>query len=116
VDQFPGLAQYESWFQKPRFHVFNRAHTLLIIYGNTSSYFRQYDGTLAAANIMLSAYAMGIGTCWIGFSHYTLDTPEFKRKHNVPENYDLVCPMSIGYMKSTPNPPTRKEPLIFYRD
>ena len=59
---------------------------------------------------------MGIGTCWIGFSETMLNTPEFKLQHNVPDNFELVCPMTMGYSSATLNPPERKDPVIFYRD
>lgn len=44
-----------------------------------------------------------------------LNAAEFKQKYNVPENYDLVCPMSIGYMKTKLTPTKRKKPVVFYR-
>jgi nitroreductase len=115
LEQYPYLEQYRSWLTNPNFHVFNRANTLLIIYGNKESHWRTYDCTLAAANVMLAAHEMGIGTCWIGFAEYMLNTEEFKEKYQVPENYELVCPMSIGYMKKQLSEPKRKEPVVFYR-
>lgn len=64
---------------------------------------------------MLAAYEIEIGTCWIGFAEYMLNAAEFKQKYNVPENYDLVYPMSIGYMKTKLTPPKRKKTVVFYR-
>lgn len=115
LEKYPYLKQYESWLSNPKFNVFNDANTLLIIYGNTQSHWYVYDCSLAAGNIMLAAHSMGIGTCWIGFAEHTLNTKEFKMKYNVPEHYELVCPMSIGYMKDKfeLDPPKRKEPIIF---
>lgn len=113
LDQIPFLAQYKSWLENPKFSVFNHAPNLLVIYGNTDSHFYINDCTLAAANIMLDAHGMGIGTCWIGFAEFMLNTKEFKEKYNVPENYQLVCPLSMGYEKIELTPPERKEPLIF---
>lgn len=112
---YPYLHRYESWLNNPKFSVFNHAGTLLVIYGNTDSHWYKYDCTLAAGNIMLAAHSKGIGTCWIGFAEYMLNTEEFKNRYNVPSGYELVCPMTMGYMKSgvTLNPPKRKEPIIF---
>lgn len=115
MNEYPYLAQYESWLSNSKYSVFNHAHTLLIIYGNNESHWKTYDCSLAAGNIMLAAHETGIGTCWIGFAEYMLNTKEFKQKYNVPENYELVCPMSIGYIKKKLTPPKRKEPVIFYR-
>lgn len=119
IEEFPYLAQYESWLKNPKFHVFNHANTVLAIYGNCQSHWKTYDCSLAAGNIMLSAFAMGIGTCWIGFAEYMLNTDTFKTQYRVPAKYDLVCSMSMGYMKEDVlarlEPPKRKAPVVFYR-
>ncbi|KZL89213.1 nitroreductase family protein [Clostridium magnum] len=114
LEQYPYLQQYKSWLTNPKFSVFNHANCLIIVYGDTSSHWYVYDCTLAAGNIMLSAHDMGLGTCWIGFAEHVCNAPEFKEKYNVPENFELVCPMSIGYMKTKMYPPVRKEPNIFW--
>ncbi|NMM62572.1 nitroreductase family protein [Clostridium sp. P21] len=113
LEKYPYLQQYENWLKNPGYSIFNRANTLLIIYGNTESHWYVYDCSLATGNIMLAANSMNIGTCWIGFAEHTLNTKEFKEKHGVPENFELVCPMSMGYMKTKLTSPKRKSPLIF---
>lgn len=112
-DQYPYLKQYEKWLTNPLYSIFNHASCLIIIYGDTNSHWYSYDCTLAAGNIMLAAHSMNIGTCWIGFAEHTLNTPEFKKKYNVSENYELVCPMSAGYMKTSLSASKRKAPVIF---
>lgn len=112
-EDYPYLHQYENWLKNPKYSVFNHANTMVIIYGNTKSHWYVYDCSLAAGNIMLAAHSMGIGTCWIGFAEHTLNTAEFKDKYKVPKDYELVCPMTLGYTKGKLNPPARKEPLIF---
>lgn len=112
-EKYPYLHQYENWLKNPQYSIFNHANTLLIIYGNVESHWYIYDCSLVAGNIMLAAHSMGIGTCWIGFAEHTLNTKEFKEKYGVPEQYELVCPMSIGYMKTKLTPPKRKKPIIF---
>lgn len=114
-EQYPYLHQYESWLKNPKYSVFNHANTLLIIYGNTESHWHVYDCSLAAGNIMLASNSMGIGTCWIGFAEYILNTKEFKEEHGVPEKYELVCPMSMGYIKTKLTPTKRKKPIIFHK-
>ena len=121
MQEFPYLAQYQSWLENPAYCVFNHAPTLLVIYADRSSHWRTYDGTLAAGNIMLAAHEMGIGPCWIGFAEYMLNTPEFKQQYHVPEHYELICPMSMGYMKEklaqnrTQTYARRKKPVVFYQ-
>lgn len=113
LDKYPYLHQYESWLKDSNYNIFNNANTLTVIFGNTESHWYVYDCSLAAGNIMLAAHSMGIGTCWIGFAEHTLNTKEFKDKYGVPEQYELVCPLSMGYMKTKLNPPKRKKPIIF---
>lgn len=114
MDETPYLKQYEGWLGKEDTCVFNNAPALLIIYGDTASFWHVYDGTLAAANIMLAAHDMGIGTCWIGFAQHFLNTSEFKKRYNIPEHFELVCPLGMGYEKGTQTPPKRKAPVVFH--
>ena len=115
-DELPYLKRYESWISNPKVNVFNRASNLLLIYGNTDSHWYTYDCSMAAGNIMLAAHDMGIGTCWCGFGAYTMNQKEIKEKHGVPDNYELVSCMSMGYMKAKLEPPVRKAPVIFNRE
>lgn len=112
-DQYPYLQQYQAWLTNSTYSVFNHASCLIIIYGDTNSHWYIYDCSLAAGNIMLAAHSMNIGTCWIGFAEHTFNTAEFKKKYNVPEHYELACPMSVGYMKTSLSAPKRKDPVIF---
>jgi Nitroreductase len=115
LEKYPYLNQYENWLKSPEYSIFNHANTILLVYGNTESHWYVYDCSLASGNIMLAAHGMGIGTCWIGFAEHTLNTKEFKEKYGVPEKYELVCPMSMGYMKTKLTPPKRNKPIIFHK-
>jgi len=110
---YPQFAQYETWLKNPKYNIFNHAGTVLVIYGDTASHWHVYDCSLVAGNVMLLAESEGIGCCWIGFGEAVLNTPEFKKDHGVPENYELVSTISMGYSKSNLKPATRKAPLIF---
>lgn len=114
LERLPYLAQYAKWLDNPAVSLFHHAANLLIIYGDTGSHWYVYDCSMAAANIMLAAAARGLGTCWIGFAEHSLNSPEFKAKYRVPEGYELVCPMTIGYPYGEAKAaPQRREPVIF---
>lgn len=113
LEKYPYLSQYESWFQKDSFNVFNNAPTLIVIYGNTDSHWYVYDCSLAAGNIMLAAHSMGIGSCWIGFSEFYFNTPDFKKKYKIPENYEWVSTLGCGYTKGDLKLPKRQPPIVF---
>ncbi len=38
----PYFRQFESWLTNPKFHVFNHANTVLVIYGNAESHWHVY--------------------------------------------------------------------------
>lgn len=110
---YPHLEQYKSWLENPEYSVFNHAGNLIAVYGNKASYYYREDCTLAAGNIMLAAHSMGIGSCWIGFAEYYMNSREVKAQYQIPEEYELVCTMVLGYKKAELAPPTRNKPLIF---
>lgn len=112
--QFPHLASYETALKNPDYHVLNHATAMIFIYGDSNSHWYVYDGSLAAGNIMLAAHDMGIGTCWIGYCETFCNLPEFKKKYNVPEEFELVSALSCGYMDKKLSPPKRKPPVIFH--
>ncbi len=113
--EFPHFASYESALKNESYHVLNHATTLILIYGNSDSHWYVYDCSLAACNIMLAAHEMGIGTCWIGYCEQYCNTPEFKKKYHVPEQFELVSTLSCGYMNGTLTPPKRNPPVVFHK-
>ena len=113
LPRYPEFAQYESWLRNERYHIFNHAGTIIVIYGDDRSAWHVYDCTLAAGNIMLAAESEGIGCCWIGFANVLLDDEDFKKEHHVPESFHLVSTLSMGYAAVSVPPCRRKPPLIF---
>lgn len=85
----------------------------MLVYGNTISPDYIFDCSTAAQNIMLAAYEMGLGSCWIGFAMALGNTGEIKERFNVPEQYKPVAPLAIGYPRGAWPPIPRKEPVIF---
>lgn len=67
--------------------------------------FVDYDGTLAAENLMLAARALGYGT---GF--YTSFFPEAQMKEffEIPDRYKLICFTPIGVPTEWPEMPEKK--------
>ncbi|MBF7084435.1 nitroreductase family protein [Desulfallas sp. Bu1-1] len=107
------LQQYKGLMENKNFNIFYDAPCLLLIYGDTKSPNHVFDCSMAAQNIMLSAYEMGLGSCWIGFAMTLGNSPEIKNKLGVPENYRLVAPLVLGYPRGTWPPIPRREPVIF---
>lgn len=112
-DSYPQFRQYEDWLKNEHYHIFNKAGTVLIIYGDRKSPWHVYDCSLVAGNIMLAAATEGLGCCWIGFAEALFDDAAFKAQHHVPEDFHLVATLSMGHTKVSVPPCTRKPPVFF---
>lgn len=51
------------------------------------------DVAIALENIVLAAWALGVGSCWIG----TFDENAVKRILGIPKDLDAVALLSLGY-------------------
>lgn len=61
------------------------------------------DCAMAAQNILLAAYALGLGTCVIkSFSHTAI-----KEILEIPEGIEPELLVVVGYASETPNPPPK---------
>ena len=99
-------------FKNPDFNVFYDASTLIVIYANTTAPSFEADCWLAAENLMLSACAMGLGTCVIGSALPALNMLETKVTLNIPENFMAVAPIVVGYPDDEIVTVLRKKPVI----
>jgi len=99
-------------FTDPDFHIFYDAGTLIVIYGKPMGPFVVADCWLAAENLMLSACAMGLGTCVIGLSVAVLNTPEWKKELGIPAEMTAYAPIIVGVPAGITPPVPRKEPEV----
>ena len=70
------------------------------------------DSALAAQNMFLKAYELGLGTCYMGFVSLLNSKPAILRKIGVPENYDLMVPFILGHPETKQGTSKRKKPNI----
>lgn len=63
------------------------------------------DCAIAAQNIMLAAYELGIGTC-IALSYAKVAVSEIL---NLPDNIEPLFVITLGYPAEDPEPPPRRE-------
>ncbi|NVN92461.1 MAG: nitroreductase [Desulfuromonadales bacterium] len=119
LDTAPFIRQYEKWMNDPAYNIFYNAPALIIIYGDSAAHWQVYDCSMVAQNINLLAEEGGLGCCWIGFAHNVLNEAGVKLELGVPEQYELVAPLIIGYpaviKERTENPIKRKPFEITYR-
>ena len=96
----------------PAFHIFYHAPALILVSAVAQGPWIVEDCALAAENLMLAAYAAGLGSCWIGFAQSFLNTPEGKRAHGLPAACVPVAPIIVGHPKAAPPAVARKAPEI----
>jgi nitroreductase len=93
----------------PHFHIFYHAPALILISANAQAPRIVEDCALAAENLMLAAYAAGLGSCWIGFAQGFLNTAEGKSVLGLASASVPVAPIIVGYPKVAANPVPRNE-------
>ena len=108
--------QLQSYLQDPKFHIFYHAPVLILISANADGSEVIEDCALAAQNLMLAAFAAGLGSCWIGLAQNFLNSAEGKKLLGVPEGWVSVAPIIIGHPKSPAAPVPRKKPEILLID
>lgn len=95
---------------------FYGAPTIVVVFAdkNRSTYLE--DGSLAIGNLMLGAYAVGLGSCWIHRAKEVFSSPigkELMKKWGVSEDYVGVGHCALGYAASPlPLPAPRKNDNI----
>jgi nitroreductase len=108
----PQSDRYRTSLSDPDFQIFYHAPALILISGVAQAPWVVEDCALAAENLMLAAYAAGLGTCWIGFAQGYLNTPEGKNALGLPATWVPVAPIIVGHPTTVPPPVARKEPEV----
>ncbi len=83
--------------------IFHGAPLLVLIVAEKSEW-SETDCALAAQNMMLAAYSLGLGSCFIGFMRLLRDDRDALRKVGVKDSQELYCPLIFGYPKGWPGP------------
>ena len=110
----PHAAHFQMRLGDPAFHIFYHAPALILISAVAQGPWIVEDCALAAENLMLAAYAAGLGTCWIGFAQGYLNTAEGKRALGLPAAWVPVAPIIVGHPKAAPPPVARHRPEILW--
>jgi nitroreductase len=99
-----------EWTERPDFQVFWGAPALVIISG------RVEDCCRAGQNLMLSAHARGLGTCWVGSPMLWLRTLPARERLKIPLDLMPVSVLCLGYPAGTPQTPPRERPKVLWLD
>jgi nitroreductase len=97
-----------DWLDRPGFKIFWDAPVVIIISGPVG------DCCRAGQNLMLSAHARGLGTCWVGSPMLWLSAPEARAELKIPSKLTPVAVFCLGYAAATPEPVAREAPPIIW--
>jgi len=72
------------------------------------------DGTIALQNMVIAAWAMGVGSCWIG----AFREKKVKRLLNIPQGWKVVALVTFGYPAEQPKQKRKKsiEELVSFNE
>jgi nitroreductase len=100
------------WTDDPAFKVFWDAPALVLICGSRANPEAVSDCCRAAQNLMLSAHARGLGTCWVGAPLPWLASPGIAEELGVPHAFDPLVAMVLGHPAESPPGRPRPRPAI----
>jgi nitroreductase len=109
-----GPDHHRGMLEDPAFHIFYHAPALILISGAQDGPWIVEDCSLAAENLMLAAYGMGLGSCWIGFAQGYLNTPEGKAVLGLSAATRPVAPIIVGHPQGAAPPVARRTPQIHW--
>lgn len=74
--------------------------------------YSEHSCPLACENMMLAAYSLGLGSCWVGFGAMVTDDPAVRGLLELQEGESIFGPILLGYPKAHPPRPPKKDPEV----
>ncbi|BBL68376.1 nitroreductase family protein [Methanoculleus chikugoensis] len=107
-----GMEEFLAALKNPGFNIFYNAPVLVLVLGAQNAISSFLDCALCAENMMLAAWALGIGSCWIGSAALVQENPDLLTALKVPDDHQIVAPLVFGYPAPLSPKPVRREPRI----
>jgi nitroreductase len=96
-----------------RLKAFHEAPTVILILKDRRGVGNpDLDCGIAGQNMVLTAFSLGLSTCWIGFATLLMKPPlmfKWKRKLGIDWPYQLVEGICVGYASGQPNAEVERE-------
>jgi len=109
----PSLDGY-GWADRPEFTVFLGAPVVAVISGHAGNTQSIQDSNRAGQNLMLSAHARGLGTCWVGAPTLWLRGRQGRAELNMPDAFEALAAFTVGYAATVPPSTSRERPQIVW--
>jgi len=107
------LTRYESImrrFDESEDPVYYSAPVIIFVIGK--GIYADHSCPLACANMMLAAYSLGLGSCWVGLGSMIADNAEARKLLDLKDDEKIFGPILVGYPKTYPERPKKKEPEV----
>jgi len=101
----------------PNFNPFWNAPTVVLITADKTARFAEIDCALAAENILIAAESLGLGSIIMTSTELLFKSEkgeQLKKELGVPEGYEHVCVVALGYKDENPPPKPRRKDVINY--
>jgi nitroreductase len=95
--QSPDLQRLADMVSRPNFNLFYNAPLLIMIFADTSGFTPQVDCSLAAENMMLAAWSLDLGSCYIGLAQPLERVASMMKELGVSERHRLVASLIFGF-------------------
>jgi nitroreductase len=95
--QSPDLQRLADMVSRPNFNLFYNAPLLIMVFADTSGFAPQIDCSLAAENMMLAAWSLGLGSCYIGLAQPLERVASMMKELGVSERHRLVASLIFGF-------------------
>jgi nitroreductase len=90
--------------------IYYSAPVILFVIG--SGRYADHSCPLACENIMLAAYSLGLGSCWVGFGSMVTEDAAVIRALELKDDEKIYGPIILGYPRVYPEPPAKKDPVV----
>jgi nitroreductase len=90
--------------------VYYSAPTAIFMIGNGR--YAAHSCPLACENMMLAAYSLGHGSCWVGFGAMVTEDGSVRKLLDLQEGDAIFGPILLGYPKGETARPPKKDPKV----
>ncbi len=91
------LQRLADMVSRPNFSLFYNAPLLIMIFADSRGFMPQVDCAMAAENMMLAAWSLGLGSCYIGLAQPLERVTGIMKELGVSEKHRLVASLILGF-------------------
>jgi nitroreductase len=109
----PDMDRLRQMASGPDFELFHGAPALVVIYATSAD--GVPDCFLAAQNLMLASWTLGLGTCPIGLARPLFNRAEVKKELGVSPEWTCALPIAIGWPDAAAAPTSRRPAQVAWK-